>query len=94
MRPIDADDLMNCVNRKHSEVGKSRYTEGFNDAVLRVRSMIHSAKTIDAVEVVRCKDCKWWETYKGKPEQSEYNCYKLEVFTNGEFYCADGRSRK
>lgn len=50
-RLIDADDLMACVIRKHSEVGKIRYTEGFNDAILRVRSMIHSAKTIDAVPV-------------------------------------------
>ena len=30
----------------------------YREAILAVRSILHSAKTIDAVPVVRCRDCK------------------------------------
>lgn len=50
-RYIDADILMEQVTKKKPEVAKVRYTEGFNDAIMRVRSMIHSAPTADVVEV-------------------------------------------
>jgi hypothetical protein len=29
-------------------------------------SMLETAPTVDAVEVVRCKDCKWSEDYRGQ----------------------------
>lgn len=57
MRLIDADALMEQVNRKKSEVAKARYTDGFNDAILRVRSMIHSAPTVET-EPIRHGRCK------------------------------------
>lgn len=94
MALIDADDLMAGLNRKHSEVGKIRYTEGFNDAILRVRSMIHSAKTIDAVEVVRCKDCKY-----GDPNE-RYGCtaYHYRKYETHDMkpddFCSYGIRRK
>jgi hypothetical protein len=46
-RYIDADKLLEQVTRKKSEVAQKRYTDGFNDAIMRARSMIHSAPTID-----------------------------------------------
>ena len=30
----------------------------YREAILAVRSILHSAKTIDAVPVVRCRECK------------------------------------
>lgn len=51
MRMIDADALMGRLEKKRSETGNQRYTEGFNDALMRFRSMIHSASTIDAEPV-------------------------------------------
>lgn len=51
MRRIDADALMGRLEKKRSETGNQRYTEGFNDALMRFRSMIHSAPTIDAEPV-------------------------------------------
>lgn len=50
-RYIDADKLMEQVAKKKPEVAKVRYIEGFNDAIMRVRSIIHSASTADVVEV-------------------------------------------
>ena len=48
-RYIDAEALLEQVIKKKSEVGQARYTDGFNDAILRVRSMISAAATADVV---------------------------------------------
>ena len=48
-RYIDADLLLERLSKKKSEVAKGRYTEGFNDAIMRVRSMVSSASTADVV---------------------------------------------
>ena len=46
-RLIDADDLLAEYDRQHEgEPGKAR-------------KLIEDAPTVDAVEVVRCKDCKY-----------------------------------
>lgn len=46
MRLIDADALMAQLVRKKAPVAAIRYTEGFNDALMRFRSMIHSASSV------------------------------------------------
>ena len=45
-RPIDADYLMERLNRKKAGPANKRYTEGFNDCLMRVRSMVHSMPTL------------------------------------------------
>lgn len=49
---------------------------------------INNAPTIDAVEVVRCKDCKFYE--KG------HGCDLLDVFmiNMDNWFCADGERRE
>ena len=46
-----------------------------------------NAPTIDAVEVVRCKDCKYWFENQG------YYCSLMEHRTNKNFFCAAGERR-
>ncbi len=48
MRLIDADALADTLN----ELGVPYRAD--------VQFAIFDAQTIDAVPVVRCKDCKWW----------------------------------
>ena len=59
-RYIDADALQLQLQKKKPGAANGRYTDGFNDALLRFKSMVHSAKTIDVVPVVRgeCNHCK------------------------------------
>ena len=57
MRLIDADALMNTIallahKRKLLDVGYPQ-----------VATCVDAAPTIDAVPVVRCKDCKMFNTY-------------------------------
>lgn len=53
-----------------------------------------NAPTIEAVEVVRCKDCKEWDREwdpSGFPDI--HYCWMIDLFTYGTFYCKDGDRR-
>ena len=55
---INQQTLQNALKRKQCGPANKRYTEGWNDCLMRVKSMVSAAPIIDAVPVVRCKDCK------------------------------------
>lgn len=58
---------------------------------LLVHDVLHhvwEAPTIDAVPVVRCKDCRWWT----KQEKSiQGRCALNGTYPTGGWYCANGR---
>lgn len=48
---------------------------------------IDAQPTVDAVPVVRCKNCKWW----AKQEESiQGRCALLGMYPTGAWYCANG----
>lgn len=66
MRLIDADELWNSIRNDVAP---------FN--VSMVSRHIHNSSTIDAVSVVRCKDCKYCQyDYLSK----RYSCFKVLGF--------------
>lgn len=92
MRLIDADELEEKAWRLKL------------DSRELIAKMIEDAPTIDAVPVVRCKDCKWWN----KEEDANYgycyaakHCYfspnwEISIYRThkGDFFCADGKRRQ
>lgn len=60
MRLIDADKL--GVGRCSEDVLPSAYCNGWNGLI----QIIENAEVVDAVPVIRCRDCKFWEPYGGK----------------------------
>jgi len=57
----------------------SRYT-GIDEAPIETAvDAIHQAPTIDAVPVVRCKDCKWSNVYQVDSD------FPMERWCNGSF---------
>lgn len=90
MRMIDADTLRQEVekDRDASDMPKMWY-QGIEYAINHI---IH-APTVDAVEVVRCKDCRWGREACGNIECSvdsnlppEYHGY--------EWFCPNGERRE
>lgn len=59
MRLIDADELI----KKYTMATKS-YQGGIMERPVILLESVKNAPTIDAVEVVRCKNCKEYEAYK------------------------------
>lgn len=49
---INAGDLQAQLERKKAGAANQRYTEGWNDCMMRVKSMVSKAPAADAVPVV------------------------------------------
>ena len=88
MRLIDADALGICkANRNVFD--KPEYADGWNSAV----AIVEDAPTVDAVEVVRCKDCVHLSQVAGSASTGEgmYACEVWEHYThNGDCFCSYG----
>lgn len=91
MRLIDANALMQDLKEEHDyimcdpDVGNNMK---WREAVCfgRVRKAIENAPTVDAVKVVRCKDCKQYN------ELSEV-CSFWHGVRHPEHYCGEGEKR-
>lgn len=59
MRLIDADALVSALNNGRLKEQTGRAVP-FNAGVAFALTMVEYAQTIDAVPVVRCKDCRHW----------------------------------
>lgn len=57
------------------------------------RRMIgHEKPTVDAVQVVRCRECKWFDAYGDTYDPyCDHKNHRHEV--RNDFYCADGERR-
>ncbi len=74
MRLIDADALINTLNKEKIQ---------FNAAV---NYFILNAPTIDAVQVIRCKDCEYYE--------GDYSYCANERLATHDDYCSHGRKKQ
>lgn len=82
---INQQTLQNALERKQCGPANKRYTEGWNDCLMRVKSMVSAAPIIDAVPVVRCKDCEHAERYERADGTAGYYCgHPQNTFTYGE----------
>ena len=88
-RPIDADALIERVTGN----GLKPITEQI------FRKLIDDAPTIDAVSVLRCKDCKYAHmTYGGDCKYCDMwkddDDFCIELYLDGDFYCAYGERKE
>ena len=87
MRLIDADALKEHVKKYTSVFAKYDWRE--------ICEMLNDAPTVDAVEVVRCKDCKHNYHNMIPAGEAEYGCTKcIELPITAYFYCAWGERRE
>lgn len=81
MRLIDADALPR--HKQLEAMGNGKY----EDVEVVYANDIYNAPTVDAVPVVRCKDCKWWT----KQEKSiQGRCALAGIYPTGSWYCGNG----
>lgn len=90
MRLIDADALIPIMKytTTDNEIGVFPIRIGFD----AIKGVIDDAPTIDAVEVVRCKDCKHYSV-KGKTTQFGFCGYR-HAGTDETDYCSKAVRRK
>lgn len=78
MRLCDLDEIKIQVKRQYEDCHgySGNKKEIYREAIIAVRSILHSAKTIDAVPVVRCRECKFG-THFGDMEDEWIRCMNL-----------------
>lgn len=84
MRLIDADAL--GVGLCSRDILPADYCAGWNGLV----RLIGRAPTVDAVPVVRCKDCK----HCGKGECGLWCALHDDMYAKEDYFCADGERRE
>lgn len=92
-RLIDADELLNEFLKRYTERERNR---NLVFAACEIKQdfadMISDFPTVDAVEVVRCRDCKQGEV--DDPDfPDEYYCHAGCGWNNGDFYCSYGERK-
>ena len=93
MKLIDADALASALNNGRLEEQTGRAVP-FNAGVAFALTMVEYAPTIDAVPVVRCKDCKHCEyAWNRIPTEQAWVCYKLGIDVEQDWFCADGERK-
>lgn len=94
MRPIDGDNLIERIEfeTRHyvvrDEFDKGRIA-GWNNIIKAVRDYV---PTLDAVHVVRCRDCKHFSVRSSA--LGVYQCAIHGDYPSGEYFCADGERRE
>ena len=84
-RLIDANKIYDAVERRY------QVSSGIEHRCERdLLDLICSADTVDAVEVVRCKDCKH---YLWHDWDYSYCCIKLGKFVKPDFGCLYGERK-
>lgn len=86
-RYIDADALMDATEHLAQVCfGQGQcYCER-----TKFQQLIKKQPTVDAVQVVRCKDCQWFDA---NGDYYDSYCDKNGISVEDDFYCADGERR-
>ena len=82
-RLIDANALIAEYDRVHvGEPGKAR-------------KLIEDAPTVDAVPVVRCRDCKWSQIRRCNDTKTQHACTKTNALldVSPEAFCSYGERK-
>ncbi len=89
MRLIDAGKAIEQINKWLNQTGAIPLYTSYHFELL---SCIENCPTIDAVSVVRCKDCKHYNTI-GRLKGFGW-CESMNRDAFDDFYCANGKQLK
>ena len=93
MRLIDADALMNVIRQHEYRLATKQGSIDYGMFTLGIQQAVDEQPTIDAVPVVRCKDCKHYEIHKPKVlENYERNGYLIPM--KPDDFCSYGERKE
>lgn len=84
---ISREALLTAIDNERKMLIERGLPGGEHVVVHSARRLIEEAPSVDAVPVVRCRDCRYFDTIMG-----EYGrCDRLERGLDANFYCRDGQ---
>ena len=87
-RLIDANALDGILKDFESRYQKACFALSAK-AIANARQIVYAMKTVDAVEVVRCKDCKYGEPMVGSWDNKVW-CGHHKCFCPEDGFCSYG----
>ena len=66
-------------------------TADFKDGVRTTLELLKTEPTVDAVQVLRCEECKWW--FKDENYDGLYRCANDGLLRKEDHYCACGERK-
>ena len=83
---IERKDLINNrpPQRNPDQTGKEEYNKGYNDGIKAVLSCIKIQLSAYVAEVVRCKDCKY---YDKEYHQCKLHSEEPDQYSTGFIFC-------
>lgn len=93
-RYIDADAIVDkvCEGISCNECSFGTNEDGMSECVLQKR--IDGLPTADVVEVVRCKDCRYWQEYQEGHYPNELCPWDKNETTDEDDYCSYGERKE
>lgn len=95
MRLIDADNIRDLFDAEFKEtrkliLGGETHLDNLAEGFVEADRVVWAMPTVDAVEVVRCKDCKHY-----KPEEYECGCDFAGglPYVKADDYCSYGEGK-
>lgn len=60
----------------------------------KIRDAFMALPTVDAVPVVHCRDCKYWDTFPSSSLAPDHHeCKRIRIHTTAEWFCAAGERK-
>ena len=97
-RLIDANLLLECLNVLEASGGHWLYKKACDDMIQGLfPKIVNEQPTVDAVEVVRCKDCKHYHTHNRSSKwntEAMYCCKSAIKKVCPDDFCSYGERRE
>ena len=100
MRPIDADALMNVIRQHEYRLATKQGSIDYGMFTLGIQQAVDEQQTIDAVPVVRCRECNHWKPSGSKAGNSfsdmEYigGCEFTNYYRTESDFCSYGERKE
>ena len=92
-RLIDADALMDVIRQHENRLATKQGSIDYGMFTLGIQQAVDEQPTIDAVPVIRCRECKQGEI--DDPDfPDQYYCHAGCGWNKGDFYCAYGERKE
>lgn len=88
LRLLASESLDGVSRFVESENNRNKYKQAYEMAIKALE---------DAVQIVRCKDCRYWDKDWEVPldviDGEAHYCPNIDLIRNGAWFCADGERR-
>lgn len=85
MKAFDVEEFSQiCLDIEKDQKGQGNYANAL--FISELRKMISTFPTVDAVPIIRCKDCINWDT-DWTTHPPDHYCPAINQFTSANYYC-------